>query len=174
MISKHFLYHNFLSENDCDQIINESQNSLEKATVMDNNSDVRNSKISWYNNDTKITNYIKQEIRKIAKDLYRFHINTIAPLQYTFYDKNMFYNWHVDSTDDFTQPHLDRDLSASILLNHPDEYIGGALELANPIKNKIINLKKGSIVVFPSLIIHRVKKVEIGTRHSLVAWGSRL
>ena len=63
------------------------------------------------------------------------------------------------------------------------EYEGGELEfdyrdyspnkrdeLKHVIKaNKI--LKKGSIVVFPSCMWHRVKPVRKGTRYSLVIWN---
>ena len=181
MFADYFLYHNFLSEDDCDQIINESKNSAEQAKVQSNEgmdgfietSTHRNSKIKFYYKDNKITNYIKQEIRQIAIDIYKFPIGEIQPLQYTLYDKDMFYNWHLDSTGDFDKPEWDRDLSATILLNNPDEYVGGELQFKTPINDTTIQLNKGSIVVFPSLTIHRVTKVKTGIRHSLVAWGTR-
>ena len=179
MFADHFIYHNFLSEDDCDQIINESRNSLEQGRVQsnkDSGADMlthRNSKIKFYYTENKITNYIKQEMRKIAVDIYKFPIDVIQPLQYTLYEKDMFFNWHVDSTGLWDKLEWDRDLSATLLLNHPDEYTGGELQFNLGGEERTIYLNKGSIVVFPSLTIHRVTKVETGIRHSLVAWGTR-
>lgn len=173
MLAKWFVKHDFLSEENCDQLIDESKNFLEKATVMDSNTDIRNSQVRWYNKDNKITTYVKKEIIKMAKDLYKFPISKIAPLQYTLYDKNMFYDWHGDSTDNPYDLHLDRDISATVLLNNPSEYEGGFFQFNTPRDVCSIQLLKGSIVVFPSLLTHRVTRVSKGTRHSLVAWGTR-
>ena len=65
-------------------------------------------------------------------------------------------------------------------LSNPSEYTGGELEFNfnNPEKNKKQNIKKcteilprGSIVVFPSFVWHRVCPVFKGTRYSLVIWN---
>jgi predicted 2-oxoglutarate/Fe(II)-dependent dioxygenase YbiX len=58
-------------------------------------------------------------------------------------------------------------------------YGGGELELniANPTnknKNNIITLSdvpRGTVIVFPSFMWHRVKPVTSGTRYSLVVWN---
>jgi PKHD-type hydroxylase len=73
-----------------------------------------------------------------------------------------------------------RKLSFSCQLSDPNDYEGGELEFAIPeiINSKIkINtfsvkefLPKGSIIVFPSYIWHRVKSVTKGVRYSLVSW----
>jgi PKHD-type hydroxylase len=59
-----------------------------------------------------------------------------------------------------------RKLSLVLLLN--DEFEGGDFELLWP-GNKI-PLKKGRVILFPSILMHRVKPVTKGTRKSLVAW----
>jgi len=73
-----------------------------------------------------------------------------------------------------------RKLSVTCSLSDPDDYEGGDLEfsLYNPERSKRNNLikctqirPKGSIVVFPSYIWHRVNPVIKGTRYSLVIWN---
>ena len=73
-----------------------------------------------------------------------------------------------------------RKLSATVSLSDSKEYSGGDLEFdfrnINPDKghNRKIckEIKpKGSIVVFPSHVWHRVTPVTKGTRYSLVIWN---
>jgi PKHD-type hydroxylase len=73
-----------------------------------------------------------------------------------------------------------RKLSATISLVDGDTYEGGDLEfdLRNSsdgsavIRKSDITRKKGSIIVFPSFLYHRVTPVFKGTRYSLVVWCS--
>ena len=67
----------------------------------------------------------------------------------------------------------------SISLSDPKEYKGGDFEFdfrqhVNIKKNSFLKAKelkpKGSIIVFPSYIWHRVLPITSGTRYSLVAW----
>ena len=68
----------------------------------------------------------------------------------------------------------------TVTLSDPKEYSGGELEFdfrnLDPDKpNKKIKCKeilpKGSLVVFPSFVWHRVCPVKKGSRHSLVIWN---
>jgi PKHD-type hydroxylase len=102
--------------------------------------------------------------------------------QFTKYGLNQHYDWHCDS---WTEPYKDppwrkgliRKLSAIVALSNSSEYVGGDLEfdLRYQEKPKIVICKelknKGSMVVFPSFVWHRVKPVTEGTRYSLVAWN---
>ena len=102
-----------------------------------------------------------------------FDIVNIFDVQFGEYraeDKGC-YGWHCDSwfvTDKF----VDRKLSIVIQLSDPSEYEGGELEFDIEGKTfKPINFnKKGSVIVFPSFIRHRVTPITKGIRHSLVAW----
>jgi PKHD-type hydroxylase len=71
-------------------------------------------------------------------------------------------------------------LSVTVSLSDPGEYEGGELEFdfknEEPHKKPNIRtcteiLSKGSLVVFPSFVFHRVKPVTKGVRHSLVIWN---
>ena len=94
-------------------------------------------------------------------------------LQYGIYSDGGYYDWHVDIIDDSIK--FPRKLSMTIWLNDPDEYEGGEfdIEVEGPRKDlryDSIKLPKGSIVVFPSSMWHRVRPVTCGVRKSLVTW----
>ena len=68
----------------------------------------------------------------------------------------------------------------TLFLSEPEDYKGGELEFdfrnRDPDKKNNIRkcteiLPKGSLVVFPGFVWHRVCPVKKGTRHSLVIWN---
>ena len=73
-----------------------------------------------------------------------------------------------------------RKLSVSVQLSHGTDYEGGDMEftdLPSDQSHKELNIwtnpefrKKGTVIVFPSFIRHRVTPVTKGTRYSAVAW----
>ena len=98
-------------------------------------------------------------------DLLGFH----QELQLTRYGEGDFFDWHLD----FGKGEISaRKLSLTVQLSDPDEYEGGDLQFM--INEKIVNAprQKGTIIVFPSFIIHRVTPITKGTRQSIVGWVS--
>lgn len=98
-------------------------------------------------------------------DLLGFH----QELQLTRYSEGDFFDWHLD----FGAGEISaRKLSITVQLSDPDEYEGGDLQFM--INQKIVTAprEKGTIVVFPSFIIHRVTPITKGTRQSIVGWVS--
>jgi len=109
--------------------------------------------------------------------------------QFTKYKLNQYYDWHCDSYSEpynmpgHVQHNMIRKLSVTCQLSDGSEYEGGELQFDfrnyNPNHrdpdSHIITAKeilpKGSIVVFPSHVWHRVKPVTKGTRYSLVIWN---
>lgn len=117
---------------------------------------------------------------------WNFQIDSNEAFQFTKYKLNQFYDWHCDS---FIEPFKNhempwligkiRKLSVTVSLSDPETYKGGELEFdfRNGDKKKISNVveckeikDKGSLVIFPSFVWHRVKPVTKGTRYSLVIW----
>jgi PKHD-type hydroxylase len=86
------------------------------------------------------------------------------------------YDWHVDlalgggAQETLHHDGMHRKLSMSVLLN--DNFSGGEFQVTfNGGSSEItIPLVRGSVLVFPSFICHRVKPVTDGVRKSLVAW----
>ena len=148
----------------------------------------RNSDIVWMNDRwiyREIHPYIHQANRNAG---WNFEWDFSESCQFTKYTKDQFYDWHCDSWDkayiretanDPSHGKI-RKLSVTVTLSDPKEYKGGELEFdfrnldpdkkPNIIKCKEI-LPKGSLVVFPSFVWHRVCPVKKGSRHSLVIWN---
>ena len=106
--------------------------------------------------------------------------------QFTKYKLNQFYDWHCDSwdrpydkPDDLSRHGKIRKLSVTVSLSDETEYEGGDFEFDFRNNDKGSNQPrlckeirpKGSVVVFPSFVWHRVKPVISGTRYSLVIWN---
>ena len=86
------------------------------------------------------------------------------------------YDWHVD-VGPGAVPSM-RKISYSILLN-PGEYEGG--EFVSKIGRKNVAFEgtgnspsedlTGTMILFPSYVLHRISEVTKGTRYSLVGWA---
>ena len=155
----------------------------------------RDSDIVWMNDKwiyDAIHPYIHEANQKAG---WNFEWDWSESCQFTKYGVGQYYGWHCDSweepyqrkqNEDGTYP-IDhgkiRKLSVTISLTEPDEYVGGNLEFdfRNQIdwerdkKSKIKECTeirpRGSIIVFPSFVWHRVAPVTKGVRNSLVVWN---
>jgi PKHD-type hydroxylase len=164
--------------------INEGK-SLSKEDLKDLKK-TRDSNITWLN-DRWIYKEIQPFIHQANKLAgWNFDWDFSESCQFTKYKLNQFYDWHCDSWE---APYADsnnkdtfgkiRKLSVTCCLSDPKDYEGGELEFdfRNLDQGKK-NIKKcaeiaprGSIVVFPSHVWHRVKPVTKGIRYSLVIWN---
>ena len=179
----------FLSEKECDRIRREGQKRLEPACVVDKNTgkdsftpelERRNSNVSWFDKGTVIEDLLQKVvdgIRAYAQRYYAIDITRAGLIQYTEYKKGMFYTWHTDSSP-ILECEMVRDISASVILSKKNDYEGGSLQMVFPdnIKDNVLtpqdveDQEQGTLIVFPSNMIHRVSKVISGVRSSLVVW----
>ena len=145
----------------------------------------RDSNIVWMNDQ-----WIYKEIQPYVSMAnshagWNFNWNWSESCQFTIYKKGQYYDWHFDS---WNKPYAKegptkgriRKLSVTVSLSDPKTYKGGELEFDfrqhdDEKKRKTFICKeilpKGSIVVFPSFVWHRVKPVTKGVRYSLVVWN---
>jgi len=145
----------------------------------------RDSNIVWMN-DRWIYREIQPYVHTANKKAgWNFNWDHSESCQFTKYKKGQYYDWHCDSwTEPYTEegPLKDRTrkLSVTVSLSDPKNYKGGELEFdfrnLDPdkkpnIKKCIEILPKGSLVVFPSFVWHRVCPVKSGERNSLVIWN---
>jgi PKHD-type hydroxylase len=165
---------------------NEQKKILDDKTIKDLKK-LRNSNIAWLN-DKWIYNAIHPYVHEANRRAgWNFEWDWSESCQFTKYNKKQFYDWHKDSWEhpydnlnDLNIHNKIRKLSVTVSLSNESEYSGGELEFGlneeNPDKKtKTVILKeikeKGSLVVFPSFLWHRVRKVTKGTRYSLVIWN---
>ena len=138
----------------------------------------RNSNVSWIN-DPWVFNIIRPLINRANEQAgWNFDWDYTESAQFTVYNQGQFYDWHPDQS---SKPYTDKDeregkyrkLSCTLLLNDPQEFEGGDLEFQVEQKKTMVCTEidcKGSLVVFPSFVLHRVLPVTRGTRYSLVMW----
>ena len=169
---------NFLSEDECNEILNYSLKSLKlhNAVVGSSNQlneDLRKSSISFTNYDDVFPNIKLKLLNKLSELIkikgYKIIFSNNV-YQFTKYEKGQYYEWHVDARDGGTFE--SRYCSVVIQLN--DSYKGGDLQMIqmNGDSEEIITFEKGkgNLFVFLSRIMHRVNEVTEGTRYSLVCW----
>tara|TARA_R110000737_G_C14391911_1_gene452476 strand:- start:107 stop:730 length:624 start_codon:yes stop_codon:yes gene_type:complete len=145
----------------------------------------RDSKIVWLN-DPWIYKEIQPLIHMANKNAgWNFQWDWSESCQFTKYKKNQYYDWHCDSSDSVYNEDQGenfkgkiRKLSVTCQLTDESEYEGGNLEFqyrnkddATIVETCLPAKKKGSIIVFPSFVWHRVTPVTKGDRYSLVVWN---
>ena len=88
-------------------------------------------------------------------------------MQFATYDRDGHYGWHSDYGRGVYSV---RKLSLAVQLSDPDEYDGGDFEFMAT--NEPAPRQIGSLIAFPSFLVHRVCPVTRGRRMSLVSWIS--
>jgi PKHD-type hydroxylase len=146
----------------------------------------RKSNVVWMN-DKWIYKEIHPYIRQANESAgWNFQWDFSESCQFTKYKENQFYDWHCDSwnkpydkPDDPNRHGKIRKLSCTVSLSDETEYEGGDFEFDFRNQDDGSNQPqicteirpKGSVVVFPSFLWHRVNPVTSGTRYSLVIWN---
>ena len=75
------------------------------------------------------------------------------------------FGWHSDQG-----PTVKRQLSLTLQLTDPAGYEGGVLEFRHDGQTMTAPRERGTLIAFPSHVVHRVTPVTAGTRKSIVAW----
>lgn len=191
----YWLYPGLVTDEDCDKIIQYGKklNQQKGLTHGEESQYLRNSDIAWIEEDYEIQNLLMDRVLHAnASAGWNYHIDTSESPQFTQYGKDQFYDWHTDGPMDIsgvyrrkipgiTDPDKDgtqfvgkaRKVSVTLQLSDPADYEGGEFEFryggheitADDFKTR------GSIIVFPSFLEHRVKPVTKGTRYSCVMWA---
>lgn len=162
-----------------------SKFELEKGQASSNYGDAgRNTDIVWImnNNETEwLYSKFYNLINDINKHFYQFNIIGFPAIQYGVYDskKEGKSDWHMDlqiSKNIYLDNEKTRKLSVAILLSQPGvDFEGGEFEISSSFSERKgveeTKLTKGSAIIFPSFMVHRVKPVTKGIRKSLVVWA---
>ena len=176
-----FLFPSKLDGEFCDSVVSLADNSWEAAEVEDDtacdkvDAGMRKSEVYWTTEQWLVGGI--WPFMEVANELsgQMFDIERVEDIQITKYGVGSFYEFHVDSysSHHFKDSHGKvRKLSMTVQLN--DDYEGGEFQVARCCKGKLqietLEKAKGTVIVFPSNLEHRIKKVTSGERYSLVAW----
>lgn len=164
----HKVLTNGLTKSECKMIIDFAKDKWQEGKTQ-STSDKRKSDVVW-SEEAWMYDIVK---RYLPQSPWQVKLNVIEPLQITRYGVGEFYDFHYDGDGQtrINQPNTrfhkrTRKLSMSIVLN--DDFQGGEFEFFG--NNELIQPKLGSVLIFPSYMVHRVNLVTKGTRYSLVAW----
>ena len=167
--------------------INEYANTIEEEVALTGDvsagsklTDYRRSKIRWLPASSAgtapIINMVSSMFTEANNNAFGVDWTSITQLQHTLYeaDEQGHYDFHHDVF--YEAPVMThRKLSMSIQLSDGDEYEGGDFEFSphympHPPDPKALR-KKGTVLIFPSFILHKVTPVTKGERKALVVWA---
>jgi len=107
---------------------------------------------------------LEELVLYLNKEFYSFDLYGLAEaLQYTVYDdqEGGHYNWHVDLGGNDVEP---RKISLSLQLTDPSRYAGCDLVLEAGNGAYAAERARGTLIAFPSYVLHRVTPIESGIR----------
>jgi PKHD-type hydroxylase len=153
------------------------QLGVERATLYDRSQGDYNDKLritdtGWIepNAETRwIYERLQGVVRALNAKVWQFDLTGFSEnLQYTVYrgSDGGHFDWHVDQGP----LRVRRKLSISVQLTDPARYEGCDLQIQTG--NKILDAsrRRGTVIAFPSYVLHRVTPIVSGTRKALVAW----
>ena len=133
----------------------------------------RITRVAWMtlNPDTQwLHARLEEAILHLNAEFYSFDLYGISEaLQYTVYDgaEGGHYDWHVDLGGNDVEP---RKISMSLQLSDPAAYTGCDLVLEAGNGTCFADRARGTLIAFPSYVLHRVMPIQSGVRKSLVIW----
>ncbi len=95
----------------------------------------------------------------------------LQPALFNRYDAGMSYGYHTDNAlMSYGSDWLRADISITIFISSPEEYVGGELVIETSLGEESFKLAAGSAIVYPSGTLHRVAEVTQGVRLAAVTW----
>jgi len=134
---------------------------------------IRNSNIAFLKSSDTDTRWIYEKLTRSIIDInnqfWNFDLSRIELLQYSEYAEKQFYKPHIDMMYKSSNNTV-RKLSFTVQLTDPDEYEGGEVVIKASHVEDVVHRNKGTVIFFPSYVLHEVKPVTKGIRHGLVGW----
>lgn len=165
------------TQQECKRVIDSfSSKCVTRGTMLHGtNKAIRNSDVHWIDpmpDNDWIYKRIMGTIQKLNYEKYCFFIDHehLPVLQFTRYKKGDHYKWHTDTGS--SPETCCRKLSVSIQLSPETEYEGGDLQIGL-LDDEVdtMSRRQGTLIIFPSIVRHRVTPVTKGVRYSLVGWA---
>jgi PKHD-type hydroxylase len=145
---------------------------VEEATVFSDGESmrgIRSCTVRWLD-DEWIRALLWSYVEQANNSGFHVALERRSEMQFTEYnaEKGAHYDWHHDVKWN-GQSAYDRKLSITVQLSGADEYQGGDFEF-DEVKTNADFRSKGTVLVFPSYLRHRIHPITLGTRRALVSW----
>lgn len=163
---------NVFTAAECEEIMSiGAKRPREDARVQSYGNSARIGHVAWIDPGPQ-TVWIYQRLATIVTWVNQaFHFELLGfadALQYTVYGIGHKFDWHVDIG---TGAASNRKLSITVQLSDESAYEGGGLQFISA-PDMIMQKTRGTAVLFPAYLAHRVTDVTAGLRCSLVAWAA--
>lgn len=170
-VSAPLVFTGIFSAEDCRQIMDLSRTRRQRAgTMMYARPDIRKSTIAWIN-FAEDSGWLYEKVWQTFHAVNRWFkfdlLGLVDEIQFARYSVGDSFGWHLDAGGGQTST---RKLSMSVQLCDDHEYSGGDLEIC-ACPQLDARRRRGTIIVFPSFLAHRVTAITRGSRCSLVAWA---
>ncbi len=178
-----YFWDSVLPDEACDMIIKEglALDNFKPAGVNSNNiadPELRQGSIGWFEKDHTVDKLLRSYVGTANTEaMWNYVITESEKVQFSIYGLQSRYGWHRDTDVTLPDGVPVRKLSVTVQLSHPDDYEGGDFQIKNFFGHELTDnaeqlRNRGTIVVFPSFLVHQVVPVTKGTRYSLVQWYS--
>ena len=170
-VSSPLVFTGIFSAEECHRIMGLSGHRRQRrGTMMYAKPNIRKSTIAWID-IREDSRWLYEKVWSTFQAVNRWFnfdlLGLVDEIQFARYVVGDSFGWHLDTGGGQTST---RKLSMSVQLCDGDEYAGGDLELcACPQLEP--RRRRGTIIVFPSILAHRVTPITSGSRCSLVAWA---
>jgi SM-20-related protein len=183
----------FLSAEDCKVLRDEiAKASISAATVREEGSeygvDEGRRKTRWAEVSPEATGLVVDRMTQLVPEVSErlgVEVSDVQNPQFLMYKEGDFFRRHRDSNRDAGAAKFarERQVSAVVFLNNessepaPDSYEGGALTLYGLMEDRDggsiglpVTGETGSLIAFPSDMVHEVTPVSRGERYTVVTW----
>ena len=180
MSSLYWKWENAITPERCQEIIDSAGDTFEKAVIGNENraeDKTRKTNIHWSEDQELFDMVGHYGASANRQGQWNLQTSAMESIQIGQYPTGGHYNWHVDglgiepthAPDNEFLHGKTRKISFVLWLN--DDFEGGEFEFhKSHTKDNVIRPSTGTIVLFPSWVMHRVKPVKKGTRYSAVTW----
>lgn len=170
-VSSPLVFTGIFSAEECQRIMDLSRTRRQRAgTMMFARPDIRKSTIAWIS-IAEDSRWLYEKVWQAFQAVNRWFkftlLGLVDEIQFARYSVGDSFGWHLDAGGGQTST---RKLSMSVQLCDDHEYCGGDLEMC-ACPQLDLRRRRGTIIVFPSFLAHRVTPVTQGARCSLVAWA---
>jgi PKHD-type hydroxylase len=137
----------------------------------------RITKVAWIERNTLTEAFhdrMENIILSLNSQFFHYNLATMGHIQYAIYNgsEQGQFDWHADYCRDTGHEEADfRKLSISVQLSDPSDYEGGELQARVRSTIDVAPKTRGTVIAFPSFVLHRVTPVTAGVRKSLVVWA---
>lgn len=145
----------------------------EIAGRSDNTDHMRITRVAWMERNPEtawLYARLEEAVLRMNAEFYKYDLyGLVESFQYTVYDgsEGGHYNWHVDLGPMNQEP---RKISLSLQLSDGAAYQGCNLVMMAGDGPYEADRERGTLLAFPSYVLHRVTPIESGIRKSLVIW----